>query len=63
MVSKMDNNAVPMVVIPTQNVVRQQELASDPAAKHTSETVFLENREEIKPRGSFEKGIFIDLYI
>ncbi len=63
MVSKIDNNTVPMVVIPTQNVGRQQKLESDPSADHAKDTVVLENREEIKPRGSVEKGLFVDLYI
>ena len=63
MVSEIDNNRVPMIVIPTQKVADQQALAADPSSRRPKDTVVLENRREIKPRGSYEKGIFVDFYI
>ena len=62
MLNKIEHTGVPMIVTPVWKALVDKNMIKDPSAEHPKDTVFLENRKEIKSHRVYEKGLFIDFY-
>lgn len=63
MVNKIEYTMPPMVISPVRNAIIEKDVMSDPPTEFTKDTVFLENRIEIKTQKIYDKGLFIDCYV
>jgi len=62
MMNNIEHTRVPMIVTPIWKTIVEKDMMRDPSAEHATDTVFLENRREIKSPRIYEKGLFIDFY-